>query len=94
MIHNMQQSNQVEKKTSKQFSGPATLGGVGNNQITSSHGTYQVKLSLFNSNDAVLSGVCWDQITVKFPKYLLKGQVEADVRSGYISNGKIIKLTE
>ena len=25
---------------------------------------------------------------MEFPKYLLKGQVEADVRSGYISNGK------
>ena len=75
------------KRASKEFSGPVTL-GVGNAQITSSHGTYQVKLPLFNGNDAVLSGVCLDQITVEFPKYPLKGQVEADVRSGYISNGK------
>ena len=77
----------IGKRASKEFSGPVTL-GVGNAQITSSHGTYQVKLPLFNGNDAVLSGVCLDQITVEFPKYLLKGQVEADVRSGYISNGK------
>ena len=76
------------KRASKEFSGPVTLGGVGNAQITSSHGTYQVKLPLFNGNDAVLSRVCLDQITVEFPKYPLKGQVEADVRSGYISNGK------
>ena len=78
----------IGKRASKELSGPVTLGGVGNAQITSSHGTYQVKLPLFNGNDAVLSGVCLDQITVEFPKYPLKGQVEADVRSGYISNGK------
>ena len=76
------------KRASKEFSGPVTL-GVGNAQITSSRGTYQVKLPLFNGNDAVLSGVCLDQITVEFLlKDLLKGQVEYDVRSGYISNGK------
>ena len=78
----------VGKRTSKEFSGPVTLGGVGIAQITSGHGTYQVNLPLFNGNDAVFSGVCLDQITIEFPKYPLKGQVEADVRSGYISNGK------
>ena len=36
----------------------------------------------------MLSGVCLDQSTVEFSKYLLKSQVGADVRSGYISNGK------
>ena len=78
----------IGKRTSKEFSGPVTLGGVGNAQIRSRHGTYQVKLPLFNGNDAVLSGACLYQITVEFRKYLLKGQVEAGVRSGYISNGK------
>ena len=55
----------IGKRASKEFSGPVTLGGVGNAQITSSHGTYQVKLPLFNGNDAVLSDVCVDQITVE-----------------------------
>ena len=36
----------------------------------------------------MLSGVCFDQNTVEFSKYLLKSQVGADVRSGYVSNGK------
>ena len=45
------------KRTSKEFSGPVTLGGVGNAQITSSHGTYQIKLPLFNGNDVALSGI-------------------------------------
>ena len=77
----------IGKRASKGFSGPVTL-GVGNVQITSSHGTYQVKLPIFNGNDVVLSSVCLEQIRVEFPKHLSKGQVEADVRSGYISNGK------
>ena len=64
----------IGRRASKEFSGPVTLGGVGNPQITSSHATYKVKLPLFNGNDAVLSGVCLYQITVEFPKYLLKGQ--------------------
>ena len=78
----------IGKRASKEFSGPVTLGGVDNAQITSNHGTYQVKLPLFNGNNAVLSSVCLDQITVEFPKDPLKGHVEADIRSGYISNGK------
>ena len=32
---------------------------------------YQVKLPLFNGNDAVLSGVCLNQIILEFPKYPL-----------------------
>ena len=78
----------IGKRASKEFFGPITLGGVGNALITSNHGTYQVKHLQFNGNDAVVSNVCLDQITVEFPKYQLKGLVEADVRSGYMSNGK------
>ena len=78
----------IGKRASKELIGPVTLGGVGSAQTTSGHVTSQVKLSLFNGNDAVLSGVRLDQITVEFPKYPLKCQVEADMRSGYISNGK------
>ena len=55
------------KRASKEFSGPATLKGVDNAQTTSSDGTYQVKLPIVNGNDAVLSGVCLDQITEEFP---------------------------
>ena len=42
----------IGKRASKESSGPVTLGGVGNAQITLSHGTYQVKLSIFNGNNA------------------------------------------
>ena len=49
----------IGKRASKEFCGPVTLGGIGNAQITSSHGTYQVKLQLFNGNDAVLVVYVW-----------------------------------
>ena len=81
----------IGKRASKELSGPVTLGGVGNAQITSSHWTYQTKLPIFNGNDSVLSGLYLDQVTVEFSKYYLKGQLEADVRRGYISNGKDLK---
>ena len=73
----------IGNRATKEFSGPITLGGVGNAQVTSNHGTYRVKLPLFNGNDAILSGVCLDQITVEFPKYPLKGRVELDIINGY-----------
>ena len=78
----------IGKRASNEFSGPVTLGGVDNAQITSSRGTYQVKLFLFIGNDTVLSGVRLDQITVEFSKYPLKGLVEDNVRSAYILNRK------
>ena len=54
-------SNQINwKRASKELPGSETLGGVSNAQVTSSYGIYQVKLSLFNGNEAVLSGACVD----------------------------------
>ena len=61
--------------------GPISIGGVGNAEIKTTHGIYRVKLPLFNRNDAVFKGVCLDQITVQFPKYLLQGKVEKDIRN-------------
>ena len=75
------------EKSIEIISGPVTLGGSRNVQVTSSHGKYQ-KLPLFNGNDAVLGGVYLDWITLEFPKYPVLGQVEADIGRSYSSNGK------
>ena len=77
----------IGKIASKEFSGPVILGEIGSGKVTSTHGTYQARLPLFNGNDAVLSGVCLDQIIVEIPKYPLKGQEEANVRNDNTSNG-------
>ena len=42
-----------------------------------------MKLPLFNGSEVISSGVCLNQITVKFPKYSLKGKVEEDIAAGY-----------
>ena len=47
-----------------------------NTQVKSNHGIFQVKLALFNGSEATFSGICLDQITVKFPQYPLKRIVE------------------
>ena len=61
---------------------PISTGGVGNTEVKSNHGIFQVKLPLFNGSETTFSGVCLDQITVKFPKYPLKGTAE-DIAAGY-----------
>ena len=68
MVSRYAATKSIGKRAFKEFSGSATLGGVGKVQITPSHGTYQVKLPLFNENDVVLSGVCLNQIAVECPK--------------------------
>ena len=46
-----------------------------------------VQLLLFNGSDVVFSGVCTDQITVEFPHYPLKGEVQDDVINIYKLHG-------
>ena len=73
----------IGSRAKQESSVPISIGGVGNAQVKSNHGIYQVKLPLFNGSDATFSGVCLDEITVKFPQYSLKGKVEDDIRDGY-----------
>ena len=58
-----------------------------NTQVKSNHGIFQVKLALFNGSEASFSGICLDQITVKFPQYPLKGIVEEVIAAGYKRQG-------
>ena len=52
---------------------PISISRAGNARVKSNHGIFQVKLPLFNGSEVAFSGVCLDQITVKFPQYQLKG---------------------
>ena len=77
----------IGNRAIEELPGPISIGGVGNSQVKTKHGIYQVKLPLFNGNEATLSGVCLDQITVKFPNYPIRGRVEDDIIKGYKVNG-------
>ena len=77
----------IGSRAKQESSIPISIGGVGNTEVKSNHGIFQVKLPLFNGSEATLSGVCLDQITVKFPQYPLKGIVEEDIAAGYKRQG-------
>ena len=40
-------------------------------------------LPLFNNNNAVMSGVCIDNVTAEFPMFPLIGKVEDDIQKAY-----------
>lgn len=68
-----------------------SVGGVDNAESKPAHRIYRVKLVFFNGNDTVFSGICLDQITLLFPKYLLQVKVEKCVRDGYQQIGGDIR---
>ena len=72
----------IGSRTKQESSIPISIGGVRNTEVKSNDGIFQVKLPLFNGSEATFTRVCsFDQITIKFPQYLLKGIV------GYIAAG-------
>ena len=81
----------IGKRAKMEIEGPTTLGGVGNIKMESKHGIYQVRLPLVNGKDAVLAGVCLDQITNQFPSYPIKGEIEDDIKVAYTQNGGILQ---
>ena len=67
--------------------GPIALGGIGNLKTESSHGIYKVELAMADGNSAIMSGVCLDRVTSKFPTYPLNGRVQADIVESYKAAG-------
>lgn len=89
MVSRLKAIKSIGSRATKLSDGPINLAGVGNSQVVSKHGIYQVKLPLANGKDARLSGICIDNITNKFPIYPLK-EVERDIKIHYEkSNGKV-----
>ena len=77
----------IGSRAKQESSIPISTGGVGNTEVKSSHGIFQIKLKLLNGSEATFSRVCLDQITVKFPQNPLKGIVEEDIAAGYKRQG-------
>ena len=65
------------------YPGPVDLIGVCEQTSTSPHGIYQISLPMFNGRNAVMTGLCVDQVTAEFPKYPLRGRVEDDIRKEF-----------
>ena len=80
-------ARRIGNKATQEVAGPISISEVGNSQIKMKHGVYKIQLPLFNGNEAALSGVCLDEITMKFPAHPLRGQVENDIRKAYKISG-------
>ena len=77
----------IGSRAKQESSIPISIGGVGNTEVKSNYGIFQVNLPLFNGSEATFSGVSLDQITVKFPQYQLKGIVQEDIAAGHKRQG-------
>jgi len=66
--------------------GPINISGVGNNKTVSKDGVYTVTLPMGEGQEAVMSGVCLNKVTGKFPVFSL-GNAERDIRNHYESVG-------
>ena len=81
------------KCANKEFDGPIKLGGVGGISTEARHGIYSVRLPLITGKEAMMTGVCLDEITHEFPKYPLNGKVIDDIKQGYkITGGNVDDL--
>ena len=57
--------------------GPLILEGVNNQVSICKHGRYEIRIPLADGSDAVMSGLCFDNVTSNFPIYTLT-EVEKD----------------
>ena len=62
----------------KEYDGPITLNGVGNQKSICPYGIYSIRIPLKDGTEAKMSGLCVDEVTLPFPKYPLK-VVEQDI---------------
>ena len=93
MVSKYDAVRRIGHRAVEEVAGPISIGGVGNSQVKTKHGIYKIQLPLFNGNEATLSGVCLDEITMKFPTYPMRGRVEDDIKKAYkISGGNLKEL--
>ena len=69
----------LTSNATQEHAGPITMGGVGGVISVSQHVIYKVNLPLYDGSQATVSGVCLDNITLKFPLYPLQGKVLNDI---------------
>ena len=59
--------------------------------MNSQHRVYKICLPLINGREAVLAGVCLDQITNTFPLYLVQGHVKDHIFKAFKEKGNEIE---
>ena len=74
-------------KASQEFLGPITISGVGDNKTICNDGVYEISLPLCGGKEAIMSGICLEKVTDKFPIFPLRS-VEDDIKYSSQKNGK------
>ena len=74
-------------KASQEFPGPITISGVGDNKTICNDGVYKISLPLCGGKEAIMSGICLEKVTGKFPIFS-RQSVEDDIKYSYQKNGK------
>ena len=77
----------LTSNAAKEHPGPITIVGVEGVISVSQHGIFKVNLSLHDGSQAIMSGVCLDNNTLKFPLYPLQGKVLNDITKAYKDAG-------
>lgn len=77
----------IKNRIKQVVKGPLSLGGVGECEIVSPHGVYEVKIPIATGRDVEFFGVCLEAITTKFPLYPIQGEVETDIKNAFIQSG-------
>ena len=80
-------AKRMGERAQKQFDGPISVGGVGGASTKSPHGIYSIKLPLANGKESIMTGICLERITTKFPYYPIAGKIEDDIKKNFASSG-------
>ena len=83
MVIRYEAVKRLGNRATQELKGPISIGGVGNLKMSSQYGVYKISLPLNNGKEAILAGVCMDQITNTFPLYPIHGNVKDDLLKAY-----------
>ena len=74
-------------KAPQEFPGPITISDVRDNKTICNDGVYKISMPLCGGKEAIMSGICFEKVTLKFPIFPLRS-VEDDIKYSYQKNGK------
>ena len=72
-------TTKLDKQANQEVAGPKQLLGVGDKVLETKHGIWKNRLPMSDGNEAVVSGVCLDRITHKFPEYEFDNTIKEDI---------------
>ena len=72
-------TTKLGRRANQEVAGPTRLFSVGDKVVETPHGIWKIQLPMADGNEAMMSGVCLDKITQKFPDYEFDSAVKNDI---------------